>query len=202
MSDPLQTLLAVSTRIVKRSLLSAFYFAGLTTFMLMAPDYNSALKGEVLTWFVPLILLGIIIAHVSYEIVMPLNRKLSTPKVLKGFQDVIGEETDTSMINYDFLRSWKHKFLENPTSGRLKDELEKNLALRQQMTYLFATTIAGILVVITIGFLLKIGLNMVSWGLGISDFMLAVSFWGHQNRSYALGRTFGHAYLSWESNST
>ena len=202
MSDPLQTLLALSATIAKRSLLSAFYLAGLTGLMLIAPDYNSAVKGNVIALFGLLSVLAIPFAHGSYEIVMPLNRKLSIPKVLKGFQDVIGERTDTSQIDYDFLRSWKHEFIEKPTSNRLKDELEKELSLRQQMTYFFASTITGILVVITIG-VAKENVQHVMWlGLGISAFMFVVSVIGHYNRSYALGRTYGHAYLSWISKNT
>lgn len=85
MSDPLQTLLALSGRIAKRSLLSAFYLAGLTGLMLIAPDYNSVFKGNVIALFGLLAVLAIPFAHGSYEIVMPLNRKLSIPKVLKGF---------------------------------------------------------------------------------------------------------------------
>jgi hypothetical protein len=202
MSDPLQTLLESSARIAKRSLLSAFYLAGLTGLILIAPDYNSVLKGNIVALFGLLAVLAIPFAHGSYEIVMPLNRKLSAPKVLKGFQDVIGKKTDTSQINYDFLRSWKHEFLEDPTSERLKSELEKELALRQQMTYLFAATIIGFLVVITIGFAKEKGANVIWLGLGISAFMFVVSLFGHYNRSYALGRTYGHAYLSWISKGT
>lgn len=202
MSDPLQTILEFSARIAKRSLLSAFYLAGLTGLMLIAPDYNTAFKGNIIALFGLLAVLAIPFTHGSYEIVMPLNRKLSIPKVMKGFQDVIGNKADISQIDYEFLRSWKHKFIENPASNRLKEELEKELALRQQMTYMFAAAVIGFLVVIAIGVAKKSELNVILLGLGISAFMVIVTLIGHYNRSYALGRTYGHAYLSCISKGT
>lgn len=81
------TLLTSSTKIAKHSILSTIYLAGLTGCMLICPDFNSALGVKNVTAiFSLLVVLAVLLTYVSYEIVMPLNRKLFIPKVVKGFQ--------------------------------------------------------------------------------------------------------------------
>jgi len=195
-SDALVNQLASSTRIVRRSLLSAVFLTVLSAVLLVAPDFNDLICPELAGLLPLLIILAIPVAHGAYEIVMPFHRRISQQAVMRTFRDTVGSQQDISTIDYEFLRGWRHTFLDHPTSDSLKRELEKNLAMRQQLTYLFANAWSGIVIILVVAVWGDTKWPTAGIGIPVVAILAVVVSVAHWNRSLALGRSYGRAYLS------
>ncbi len=204
MAGEIITLVEASTfTVLRRSIISALYLATITTIMVAAPDISDLLKPKIGALIPIIIGLALPFAHGTYEIFMPFHRWVSVRPTMKGFRHVVKRKHGNLNMDYDCLREWRSKFFDKPTSERLKVELKKDLAMRQQLTYLFSNCWSAMLFTILIG-MLNEGKRAAMWnGIGVCLILSAITALGHWNRSYTLGRTYGYAYLSWlavESN--
>lgn len=197
MTEALIKLVEEATRIFRRALVSALYLATATIVMILAPNYSRLLQPDMVAIVPVVVFLATPFAHGAYEVLMPFHRILSVRPLIYGFQRVTLGKCETGSVDYDFLREWRRKFFDNPSSEYLKAELEKNLAIRQQLTYLFSNCFSTLLVVSLFG-IFGNDKRIAMWlGIAFSLTSALLTSLAHRNRSYALGRTYGHAYLSW-----
>ena len=201
MSDMLkfaETVAASSSKILKRSLLSAFCLAALTFLLMVDLDREAALKA--LAVLPVLVLLGVVVAHGAYEFVLPVYQRFSCSRVMMGFRDIVGEKDRAKIQNYNDLRRWRAVYLEGSDSKHYREALLKDMEMRQVLTYLAASSFAAILLLV-VAFCWNCGNPSILKGeIVFSVFLLLLSSVGHRNRSVALGRSHGQAYINAMNN--
>lgn len=149
--------------------------------------------------FVPLLAIGsVLLAHLGYEFVLPLQRRLSTSPVESGFREVARALPVASEMDYEQLRTWRQTFLASRPPARLKQDIEKNLHFRQTLSYFTGACIAWLLLLAVLFLVHEQGrrVYVAEGAIGaVAVLMVAVA---HRSRAHALGRSYGHAYVYWD----
>lgn len=186
--------IAASSKIMKRSILSAFYLASLAFLLMVELDQDAALKAlAVLPVFV---LLGVVVAHGAYEFILPVYQRISSIRVMMGFLDIVGKNNMLGITDYNDLRRWRATYLEGDDSRYYRETLLKDMEMRQVLTYLAASSLAAIFLLVLAFFWKHGNPSIVKGEMAFSIFLLLISSVGHWNRSFALGRSHAHAYIN------
>ena len=183
--------------IVGRSLLSALFLTAVTAAMLVAPNFSGLFKPDTLGLLPIIVLLAIPFAHGSYEVLLPFHRRISHKPILTEFRRVTKGKCDNKHIDYEFLRAWRTKYFDNPTSKHLEEELFRNLTFRRNLTYLFSNCWLALIITGVIGVMFDDKYSAMRGTIGICLALSLITAVAHWNRSCSLGRAYGYAYLDW-----
>lgn len=198
MEEITKSAIASLSRFFRRSFVSGLYLVFLVAGFFNGAEFNLKDLKEI-SFILPFVLIiGMIVSHLFYEALLPIHRILSIPKVLQGYREVAKEIKDSKSQDYEFLRSFRHEFLGSNAPESLKYELNKDMELRQFLTYLFSSSIGAIFFIIPLGLWLNEKKGIMFIELVIVLIALIYTTFGHKNRSYALGRSYGnaHKYMS------
>ena len=185
---------ALSGKIARRAWLGAIYLALNLLALVLVAEPSLKLR-ESLILLPALLLVSVVLAHLGYEMVVPVQRRLSVSPVEKGFRDVAGGLDGVQTINYEFLRSWRLTFVNSKSPKNLRDEIEHNINFRRLLSHLVGACAIWLLVLVCVAFFADRIRHFLVTESVVAMGVLIVASIGHYNRSHALGRSYGQAYV-------
>lgn len=184
--------------LLQRSLGGGLALAALFFFLYRAGNHPTAEDYLVLLLFLPL---GIFTAYLSYELAVLWHSKKSQAHVMKGFNKVLDkhqaqnrEIVDRRPETYSQLKLWRIQnwIKEKPTYALVR--ANEHMDLRQTLTYLWASSIAGILIAVALWLLDN---NPRGFRLALLCSAVAgLTTIAHIMRSHTYGKSLAYLYLS------
>ena len=190
--------------ISERGVLGGLYLGG-TAFSLILSTPDATSQPHLLPWAgVVCLLMGLIIASTTYELLLPVFRILTNWIARLGFNRALrgNGATDVERAhfnNYGQIRRFRELFLASGESAHLKDRIKKDEKLRQTLTYFATASLAGLLIVYIATSLFKVSANVKNINLVIVWYILAATLVGQVSRSYSFGRAVGLAFIGTEA---
>lgn len=150
-----------------------------------------------MSFFPVLMIPGMILAHVSYELWLPVVRRTVKGKMMTGFRKITGEQGTNSCTDYYQLRLWRNSYLNKSLadSGYYASRLVHSMEVRRILIYLFACSMTGIFISVIGVVAYKGHLSVGLTGCALSLFIAMSTLIGAANRYRIIGELVGSAYL-------
>ena len=187
----------VGGELVQRAFLGGAYLAFLVFLFLVFPGSEKNAPLVSMSFFPILIIPGMILAHVSYELWLPVVRRAVKGRMLNGFRKITGDLGADCCTDYDQLMLWRNTYLNKSSAdgGYYVSRLVHSMEVRRILIYLFACSMTGIFIsaigVIAYNGHLSVGLT----GCALSLFIAMSTLLGAANRYRIIGELVGNAYL-------
>ncbi|CAH6784205.1 membrane hypothetical protein [Vibrio chagasii] len=181
--------------ISERGIVGGVYL-GIVAFGVLMGNVDIHSKTSLLPWLLGVCLVsGFIIVSVTYELLMPLFRLITSPLVIHGFNNALPEETTSKVSSYKKLREIREVVLSSEESAHLQKRIKNDEKLRQTLTYFVSSSIITCLTVLYIDSSIIIIPEVKRFALIIIFYITASSFLGLLFRSFSLGRSIATGYL-------
>lgn len=195
-SNPLKILQEGRIMMIERTFFSGAFLAFLGFLFLIFPGADKENFIVPMTFFPILIVPGMILAVVAYELFLPLVRYANESKALSGFKKSVGNKGEELTKDYSKLRRWRNAYIMQNPGSYYSTRFLQGMNVRRTLIHLFTCSIAGIIVAVTgvvaFGGNLSVGLT----GCGLSLLLATATFFGVKNRYYLLGEIIGNAYMT------
>jgi len=193
----LKSLKEVGGELVQRAFFGGAYLSFVAFLFLVFPSNEQGSPLVSMSFFPVLIIPGMILAHVSYELWLPVVRGAVKSKMLTGFRKITGEKGKDCCVDYYQLRLWRNSYINKSSveGGYYVSRLVHSMEVRRILVYLFACSMTGILMsvigVVAYKGLISVGLT----GCALSIFIAMSTLIGAANRYRIIGELVGSAYL-------
>ena len=190
--------------ISERGVLGGLYLGSIIFSLVLGTPTITAESG-LLPWAIAVcLLIGLIIANVTYELLLPMFQFLTNWIARLAFKRQLRSKTTSEeqqhFSKYDQVRTFRELFLASEGDEHLKERIKKDEKLRQTLTY-FATAslaAAAITYIAATGFEIDPDIKTVDSGVVI--YILIASLVGQAARSYSFGRSVGLAFVGTPSD--
>jgi hypothetical protein len=195
-----KSLKEVGGELVQRAFFGGAYLSFVSFLFLVFPSNETSTPIVSMSFFPVLIIPGMILAHVSYELWMPLVRGAVKGKMLAGFRKIVGDKGKDCCADYYQLRLWRNSYINRTSAegGYYSRRLVHSMEVRRILIYLFACSMTGIFIsvigVVAYKDLMSVGLT----GCALSLFIAMSTLIGTASRYRIIGELIGNAYLDEE----
>jgi len=193
----LKTLQEGRGELVQRAFFGGAYLAFLVFLFLVFPAEGQSAPLVPMSFFPILVIPGMILAHVSYELCLPVVRRVAKRRMLSGFTKAAGDSGLDFSGDFDTLRRWRNSYLNKSSenNGYYKRRILQSMNVRRILVYLFACSVTGVAIsilgVVAYSGRLSVGLT----GCILSVFLAVSTLHGAANRYHIIGELVGNAYL-------
>ena len=133
---------------VERTFFGGTYLAFLGFLFLIFPSGDHVTPLVPMTFFPILIVPGMILAIVAYELFLPFVRYTTESKALRGFKKAAGDEGEELTSDYNKLRRWRNAYIMKNSNSYYSTRLLQGMNVRRTLIYLFACSVAGIIIAV------------------------------------------------------
>jgi hypothetical protein len=184
----------------KRGVMSGLYIASIIVTLAMShPDIHLSSDPNAWILVVGVLVIGMIIASVTFEIFIPLFQLFTSPIVLWRFQTTVGGKIRERIPNYTALRRFRESFLATEGSEHLKERIIRDENIRILLTYLGSGSIANFALIAGAMFLVpEIPPQVTRLLLIFTGYVFAGTIIGEITRSSTYGLSMAMAYLQKE----
>ena len=193
----LKSLKDVGGEFVQRTFFGGAYLSFVAFLFLIFPSSEKSSPLVSMSFFPVLMIPGMIIAHVSYELWLPVVRRAVKDKMMTGFRKITGDQGTNICTDYYQLRLWRNSYLNKSSadSGYYASRLVHSMEVRRNLFYLFASSMTGIFISIIGVVAYKGPLSVGLTGCVLSLFIAISTLLGAANRYRIIGELVGSAYL-------
>lgn len=187
--------------ISERGVLGGLYL-GATAFSLILSTPEATTRSNLLPWSAGVcLLIGLIIASTTYELLLPVFRFLTNWIARLGFKRALygsgtSEDEQKHFNKYGQIRKFRELFLASDGSDHLKDRIKKDEKLRQTLTYFATASLAALAIVYVASWLFEVNSKVRNINLAIVCYILTATLVGQVSRSYNFGRAVGVAFVA------
>ncbi len=179
--------------LTERGIISGIYIGSLV-FVLVASDNLIQISADSYVWvFLACSILGLIVSHVTYELLLTPSRWLTEPIVMRSFHKTVG--SGVIFKKYADIRKFRELFIASNAPEYLKSRILLDERLRQVLTYLYTTSIICFLMLLCAQGLPGIVIYVVQIEQIVVGYVLLCTILAQIARSASFGRAIGFAYL-------
>ena len=181
----------------KRGVMSGLFIASVIITLAMShPAVGLSSDPNAWVIFVGVLVVGMIIASVTFEMLVPLFQAFTSPVVLRSFQATVGGKIKERIPDYGALRKFRADFMTNEDAPHLKERITRDEDIRTLLTYLATGSIANIALTVGAMFLAPaIPQEITRLLLGFTIYVLVGTLIGEVARSRTYGASLAMAYL-------
>jgi hypothetical protein len=179
----------------ERGILSGFYIAALA-FGAILGNEKVAINSDVYIWLaLTCFIFGLIIANITYEVVLPALKTITDPVLQRSFRKTVGHDLAGKFPNYSEIRKFRESFVAGNGPEHLRAKILNDEDLRLTLTYLTSASIFGYLMLFVGAHFFPVSPWVISLEFLVNSFVFLMTLAGRFPRAAALGEDIGIAYL-------
>jgi len=183
--------------ISERGVLGGLYL-GTLIFGLIFGSHQIVNLSEYLIWLAVLAFVsGFIITSISYELLMPVFRPLTSAIARYAFNKTVtgSQLTGFTSLSYKQIREFREIFRSKADAAHLGARITEEEKLRQTTTYFTTSSIVALLSIYWLSRLFHIDDKVVKIESVIVAYILIATLLGQVFRSFSFGRAIAFAYI-------